>query len=173
MSINPHCAFEGIGLMPSATGAVSGELIGTVNLNSKDYIIFKNTLTFGNENLGEIGVREALVDLYHDGSGILWLNQEQSSECRQLEHLLSMESSKKILDNDIPVHEICMGSCTSKAFECVLDQQDVAATAIRPEVFNHKKQLISRCHQSFANLQEKLEEMYEKEAQADNIAKRV
>lgn len=154
-SNRPSGSHEGLGLTGRASGPVTGELLGFICGRDGNYMAVKVNLAFGNKesDLGRVEVREALADIYPDASGILFVNQDKSRECQQLEDLLNSPKAQSLIERGISIQEICSGSMVPFSFECVSRGETVSATAIKPEVFEQKKQLIDRCHKSFSDMQ--------------------
>jgi hypothetical protein len=158
---NPNGTFEGIGLAGEARGPVSAEFIDVVRLNNCDYLITRITETFKNsENeIGKIDVRRAFADLFPDGSAIMYLDQNHSADCFKLEELLNTENAKILLDKGISVKEICGGYNAPLSFLGAINGNLIMATAIRHDVFEEKRALVSRCHHSFSEMRREIESM--------------
>ena len=165
-SQNPTGSFEGIGFNMrengKCVGPVTGEYLGVVRISSDDYLIARTKEAFANDEnyVGNTCVRRALADLYPDGSGILFIDQETDHMCRQLERLFDHEKTRELMDSGIDAKRICGGDIPPFAFECVTRGDKVFATAIEHDAFEEKRALISRCHNSFSNLEKELEQNY-------------
>ncbi len=163
---NPSGAFEGIGVTGIGEGPVAGDYLGVVNVNSANYIVTRVTQAFKDMGVGRIVVHEALADIYPDASGILFISQDKSQICFQLEQLFNMKESQQLIEKGVPLREICDGKMAPFSFECVTRGETITATAIRPDVFLSKKQAINNCHSSFSRMQQELTAIYESEKES-------
>jgi len=157
--IRPSGSFEGIGL-GTTSGPVKGEHLGFIELDGTNYIIARTTMSFRDEGIGKIVVREALADLYPDGSAILFLNQYVSDRCLRLEEHFNSPKTIELLAKGIPVKELSPGFRSSLAYECASRGEHFSATAIKKEVFEQKKELLRKCTMSFSEMRRQLEESY-------------
>ena len=87
----PKGSWEGIGIKQGML-LTEADLYGFVKVGNNSYVVAKVTKDEYNryqELLDKFLVRPALADLYPDGSGIIFLDQEQSLEAYQLEEYLN------------------------------------------------------------------------------------
>ena len=164
-SMNPVGSFEGIGLGGGAVGPTEGEFIEVINLMDQmdnNYLVTRITNTFkGSEHeIGKIDVRRVLADLFPDGSAILYVDQTHSYDCERIEQILNTSRAKGLIEDNVKARELCTGKRPAFSFECATNKEKIVVTAIPHEVFENKKQLISRCRSSFSDMQRKLEEQY-------------
>lgn len=164
-SNRPVGSFEGLGVSDEAKGPIQGNFIGILNYMDKDFLITKVSLAYKTvENqVGKIDVRDAIADIYPDGSGVLYIDRQKSDECLQLENLFNDEKTKELLQKGVSINNIFTGGILSFAFECVTKSDVILATSIKHEIFEKKKQLISCCNHSFSDLQQEIEELCSKE----------
>lgn len=158
---NPRGSFEGIGLAEGAKGAVAAEFVDVMRMNGRDYLITKITEAFRNseQEIGRFDVRRALVDLFPDGSSIMFLDQLHSSDCIDLEELLNSDKAKNLMERGVSVKDICGAGNAPASFVIATHADLVLATAIRHEVFEEKMALLSRCRGSFTDMRMELESL--------------
>lgn len=161
---NPKGTWEGIGIKPN-TLLTEADFYGTVKLERDSYIIAKVTEDKYNnypQLVGKFLVRPAIADLYPDGSGIIFLDQEQSLEAYQLEDYLN---SPQVKDKIFSIEDIIKLSNgvvpADKAFSMLTDQDRVVTTSITHEVFERKNNALKNCHLSFSELQMRYEQQLE------------
>lgn len=158
---NPRGSFEGIGLAEGAKGAVAAEFVDVMRMNGSNYLITRITEVFksSEQDVGKIDVRRALVDLFSDGSSLMFLDQLHSSDCIKLEELLNSDKAKNLMDRGVSVKEICGGANAPASFVVATHADLVLATAIRHEIFEEKMALLSRCRGSFTDMRMELESL--------------
>ncbi len=161
-SLNPNGSFEGIGLTGKGIGPISGEFIGVINVNNNNYLVTKIINSYKDECNGKIDVRKSLADLYADGSGILYIDQRYSNDCQELEKILNSKPVKNALLKGINIKDVFPSDFVPFSFDCVTKSNNIIATAIKHEVFEGKRNLISNCHNSISSMQQEIEKNYEK-----------
>jgi len=166
-SMKPFGSNEGIGLGTKAVGPVGGEFLDVVNYHDNFYLITRITDAFkGSEQyIGKIDVRRALVDLFPDGSGILYIDQNQSQDCRNLTIALNSPELNNALKKNARIRDILSTGGVPFSFSCVTRGSRIIATAIKHEVFEKKNNLINSCSKPFSDMQETLENFYNSEEQ--------
>lgn len=171
---NPRGSSEGIGASPNLD-IIDSEYIDFVRFDDNVYLISKVGMVFkGQENkVGTIDVREVIADMYVDGSGIIFANQEKSSVCRSLES--SLANAKDFIEKGVSVQQICGGYRAPDSFKSLLNdgnssliEQPLHVVGIKPEIFQEKKRLLSNCRSSFSSMQRELEELYAKLDEYEN-----
>jgi len=98
---NPTGSWQGTGINEELA-VTDAEYYGAVKFDGNSYIIAKVTEDkFGHwPNLvGRFIVRPAVADVYSDGSGIIFLDQEQSLRGNQIENFLNNEQVKDKIGN--------------------------------------------------------------------------
>ena len=158
--LNPTGSFEGIGIKEGVL-LTEADYYGAVEFEGNSYVIAKVTEDlYGRypQLVGKFIVRPAIVDLYVDGSGTLFLDQTESSISQQIEYFINNDA---IRDKIRGVDAICLYSQdlhkASKAFTIIgMDTEKVLSTSIMHEVFEEKNEALKRCHSSFSNLQSQL-----------------
>lgn len=156
--MNPSGSWQGIGikeglLLPAA------EYYGAVSYEDNSYIIAKvieDEYKRYPELLGKFIVRPAIADLYKDGSGNIFLNQEETLVTKQLEsHLNNPQISEKI-NNFNDILNFTNGiNRASNAFTFLTMDDKIISTSITNEEFERKNNAIKNCHDSFSVLSEK------------------
>ena len=158
--MNPSGSWEGIGINQSLL-LTDAEYYGSIQYGDESLIIAKVLKDeYGRfpELLDKFIVREALVDLYKDGSGILFLNQEKTLICKKLEELLNRKQIIEKITDINSIKNICSAGGTTRAFDMIAMDDTIVATSIKPLVFKDKKDAINRCRGSISNMQKQLEE---------------
>lgn len=149
---NPHGSHEGIGASPNYD-IIGAEFIDFVQLDNSVYLISRVGMVFkGQEDkIGTIDVREVIADMYNDGSGVIFADQEKSDICRILESSLS--NADDYIKKGVKVHNICGGSLAPDNFKLLLDVDSMiplVVTGIKHDIFEEKKKLLSNCRHSFS-----------------------
>jgi len=131
MADEPIGMFEGIGISSEPVGAIAGEFLGVVSLKGEDYLIGRTTIAFKDdpEYLGKITARRATAKKYEDGSGIIFLDMEESKETKAIEEIFSARN----------VTEESLRSLANPEYDSLIDRDEIMATAIRHDVFEKKK----------------------------------
>ena len=169
-SLNPTGSWESMGL---ANGVIEGELIGFFNYDESNYAVSRVTGAFSNSKYdeGEVMVNRVVADLYRDGSGVLYFDQEQDHACRKFEELLNSEKVRSLLERGVPVSEICSGHRVDKCFDLLASGNEISVLGINHEVFDRKKYAIEHCNRSFSVMYEEMERLYEKLRQLEEEKK--
>lgn len=153
---NPKGSWEGIGIKPGLL-LPDADYYGAIKYEDNSYIVAKVVKDEYNrfpELLGKFIVRPAVADLYADGSGILYLDQEQTLISHQLEnHLNNPYLQGKIKDiNDVLSH--CNGvRIGDKSFAILTLEDRFLATSIVHSEFTKKNEAIKSCRKSFSEYQ--------------------
>lgn len=157
--LNPSGSWQGIGINQRIM-LLNANYIGSISIDDNNYVVAQDT---NNILDNAFVVREALVDLFPDGSYVLYLNQDESKVTSGLETLLREQSSKKEIESIQDVIEICpVARLSIPAFRLVETSPKIIATSILPEIFEEKKNAIKNCHNSFSQLQKENMELYTK-----------
>ena len=148
--------WEGIGIK-KGTMLLDADYYGAISFNGDNYIVAKVVDDEYNRYPGLLNkfiVRQALCDLYADGSAILLLNAEETESTMRLEHSLNNEGLKdKInsIEDIVGLSREIHGA--PLAFTLIDLGKEVMATSIPEEAFNLKNEAIKHCHESIADLQ--------------------
>lgn len=158
---NPKGTWEGIGIKQGLL-LTEADFYGTVKVESNSYVVAKVSNDEYNrypELLDKFLVRPALADLYPDGSGIIFLDQEQSLEAYQLEEYLNSPQVKDRITSIDDVINLSSGVVpTDKSFAILTDHDRVVTTSITHEAFERKNTALKNCHLSFSELQMRYEQ---------------
>ena len=159
---NPTGSFEGMGASRNKD-IIDSEFIDFMELNGRFYLISKISSTFrGQEDkIGKIDVREVIADLYPDGSGIIFANQEKTDICTSLEN--SLNNAIGLLEKGFNVKQICTGHNAPDSFSSLLHENSelpLLITGIKSNIFEEKRMLISLCRNSFSSMQKELQQLY-------------
>ena len=158
---NAMGSFEEIGISPTEH-IISAEFIDVIKLNERFYLISRVERAFKNEEhkVGTIDVREVVADLYPDGSGVIFANQEKTYDCLKLENALA--NSKNLFDRGFSVKQICKARIPDICYKYLFETDSefpILVTCIKPNVFEEKRELISKRRSSFSNMQQQLMDM--------------
>ena len=165
--INPKGAWEGIHISPDLP-LLSADYYGAMQLGEDSYIVAKVVDDDGNrypELLNNFIVRRALADMYVDGSGWLFLDQEKSHECNQIERFLNSDRIKQRINNSEDVINLCSeigahrANNSFRALELDHEKEPLISTSIRHEEFEKKKNALSHCRHSMSDMQRQIEEL--------------
>lgn len=148
----PGGSWQGLGIKEGLLLA-DAEYYGVVNYGRDSFIVAKVIEDkYGRypQLLGNFIVRPAIADMYPDGSGILFLDQEQSSIGEQIEKYLNIAKSH------INSYEDILKSCDfvqrgNRFFDLITDSDRIVATSIRHDVFEEKNNALKNCHATFSN----------------------
>ena len=168
-SMNPKGMFEGIGISGETKGAIRGEFLGVFQMDDMNYLAARTTMAFKDEGIGQIVVRRALADLYHDGSGNLFIDQLCGEDCKRLETLLNSNRAQEKLNKGARLIDICDGYLPSNSFDCLTnvgEYASIVAVAIKHEVFESKRTLLERSRLPMSEMQRKIEALEAMLAQA-------
>lgn len=163
-SNHPTGGHEGMGCLgEKATGPINGDFIDFICLDSENYLITKITSAFpdSQHKVSKYDVRRALVDVFADGSAVLYLDGVQDYKCQQIETVLNMEKTKVMLEKGWTIREICEAGFSPDGFNATKGEV-ILATSIKHDVFEKKKNLIANCRKSISEMQQELEELKEK-----------
>lgn len=101
--------------------------------------------------VGNFIVRPALADMYPDGSGIMYLDQEQSEFGQRIEMYLN-RIKERISSFDDILKYCDFVQRGNRFFDLVTDADCIIATSIRHETFETKNEALKNCRQSFSDL---------------------
>lgn len=158
-SLHPVGIHEKMGL---PTGAIEAEYIGTISINGDNFIVGKVTECFDKkeDKDGKIIVRECIPNVYSDGSGCIFLNQQVSEKCIDLERFLNTQNIINELEKGIDINSLINSSLLPLSIHNFINNTDLLlVTAIKNEVFNHKKELLKYNQSSFCDLLEEIENL--------------
>ena len=138
-SNNPVGSFDGIGINEIPEGAITGEFLGIVRLNDKDFLIGRTTMAFKEDPkyIGKITARQAIVEKYPDGSGTIFIDIEENSETRAMEEVLSDKEKRE----GFILTEEKLRPIANKKYDSVVSGNELTATAIRHDIFQKKLML--------------------------------
>ena len=152
-NLNPTGSWQGIGINPKVM-LLDAEYIGSVSIEGNNYIIVKTVEQSRNYQENMFLVRNALVDLYPSGSGILYLSQNENEITNGLENLLNNPNIKDKISTVEDVLRVCSAANYSlPSFRIIESSPNIIATSILPEVFEEKNNAINNCHKTFTQMQ--------------------
>lgn len=162
-SNNPKGGFDKIG---TDDGIISGQLIKFINIDGSTYLISRINELFKDNSyqIGDYYVKEAIADLYADGSVTLFLNNGNREMCRAIQGRLNTGEIKRQINDGTPIENIFKSQIIPNTFMFLTlyeSQVPLTATEINEDIFENKKALINSCHQSISNMQETIK-TYEK-----------
>lgn len=152
-NLNPTGSWQGIGINPKVM-LLDAEYIGSVSIEGNNYIITKTVNQTRNYQENMFLVRNALVDLFPSGSGILYLSQNENEITNGLENLLNNPNVKDKIITVEDVLRVCSAANYSMpSFRIIESSPKIIATSILPEVFEEKNNAINNCHKTFTQIQ--------------------
>lgn len=158
-SNNPKGCFEKIG---TDDGILDAELIDFIGIDGNNYLVSKVMDCFNKSsvNPGSVYVKEALVDIYADGSTVMFLNNGNKEMCTALERTLNSYQISDLIKSGTSLNSIIGNSFVPKSFDIASISDLLVVTEINEDIFNHKKELINECHQTISSMQEELNKFY-------------
>lgn len=160
---DPKGSFEGIGIKPGVL-LTDADYYGSMEFDGNYYIVAKVVEDeFNNypQLLGKYIVRQALCDLFADGSSILMLNQEETPITRKFEERLNSPEFMGDISNIRDIINILYGvHMSSRAFLLCELGEKILSTSIRPDAFERKNNAINSCHDSISEMQQELANRY-------------
>ena len=157
--LEPTGSHEGMGLKPGLF-LTDAEYYGAIKYEDNSYIVAKVTKDeYGRfpHLLGNFIVRPAIADMYVDGSGTIFLDQEESMISQQLEARLNNPQIKDRISNIIDVKNYCNGVyMADRSFKYLTLDDSFSACSIRHEAFERKNEALKSCSGSFSQLQEEI-----------------
>lgn len=163
--IDPKGSHEGMGIKPGLF-LTEADYYGSIEFEGNYYIVAKVIEDQYNrypQLLNQFIVRQALCDLYADGSAVIMLNQDENAVTRRLENYLnSPQLNKKINTIEDIINLSSSIHKSSNAF--ILGELSwsgkILSTSIIPEAFERKNSAINSCHHSISYMQTELENRY-------------
>ena len=156
---NPRGSWEGMGIKPGLLLS-EAEYIGTVGYQDDHLVIFKVVKDDHGrfpQLLGKYVVSDALYDTYADGSGILFLDMEQSKAAENLQQYLNTPSvSSKIQDIDDVIKNSYGVRQPNRAYKLLDLDETIVATSINHEAFTAKNEAVKNCRMSLSEMQMQL-----------------
>ncbi len=159
----PTGSAEGLGIKPGLM-LISADYYGAFNYEDNTYVVMKVISDEYNRFphlLNKFIVRESIYDLYVDGSGNLYLNQEETDITNMFERYLnSPEIKDKITGTPsmVPLFNgVYIPPKSYSLLELGPEEYYVSAVSILPEVFDRKKNELKRCRSNtFSDLQHQM-----------------
>ena len=152
-NLNPTGSWQGIGINPKVM-LLDAEYIGSISIEGNNYIITKTINQTRNYQEKLFLVRNALVDLFPSGSGILYFSQNENEITNDLENLLNNPNVKDKIITVEDVLRVCSAANYSMpSFRIIESSPKIIATSILPEVFEEKNNAINNCHKTFTQIQ--------------------
>lgn len=160
---NPTGSWEGIGIKEGLL-LTDADYYGTIEYEGNNYIVTKVVDDQYNrypQLLGKFIVRQALCDLYADGSANLMLNQEETPVTSLLENYLNSMQVKDNINSIEDILNYVNGVHQSpRSFRLIELDDIIKAVSIIPEVFEAKNTAINSCTMSVSELKISLSNSY-------------
>lgn len=150
--------WQGIGIKEGLL-LTDDEYYGAINYGRDSFIVAKVVKDeYGRypELVDNFIVRPAIADIYPDGSGILYLDQEQSRIGEEIERYLNSVKNRISDYNDI-LRYCDFVQRGNKLFNLIDDGDTIVATSIKHDIFEIKNTALKNCHHTFSNLQRQYE----------------
>ena len=156
---DPKGSWEGIGIKPGLL-LTNAEYYGAIKYETNSYIVAK----VGKDEYGRFPhlvdkfiVRPAIADLYVDGSGIIFLDQEESIISSQLESRLNEPQIREKVSDINGVLNNCNGvHMADISFKFLTLGDRIVTTSITHEAFERKNSALKNCRDTFSEMQEQL-----------------
>ena len=155
----PTGSWEGIGIREGLL-LTEADYYGAVEAYGKSYVVAKVTRNeYRNfpSLVGKFLVRDALVDVYADGSSVLYLDQEMSLEAQELQSILNVKQERYDINSADDVVACCEGVHeANKLFKLVAMDDRIISTSIAHDAFVVKREAIANCNRSMSAMQRSL-----------------
>ena len=151
-------SWEGMGIKEGLL-LTDAQYYGVINYGKDSFIVSKVVEDeYGRypQLVDNFIVRPAIAEIYSDGSGFLYLDQEQSRIGEEIERYLN-NIKDKITNYDDIIRYCDFVQRGNKLFNLVTDSDIVTSISIRHDVFESKNTALKNCHQSFSDLQRQTE----------------
>lgn len=153
--VDPKGSWQGIGIKE---GLLLHDAIyyGSFSYRGNNYIVAKvDKDEYGRFSnlLNKFIVRDALVDVYADGSNTLFLNQEVSQMAQTFEANLNRENVIDRIKDINDIIDLCCVHQPSKLFKLVESDDRIVATSITDTAFTNKNEAIKNCRRSLSDMQ--------------------
>ena len=157
--VDPKGSWQGIGIRDGLllTDAI---YYGSFSFDGNNYIVAKvDKDEYGRfpNLLNKFIVRDALVDVYADGSNTLFLNQEVSHAAQTFESKLNKESVIDRIKDINDIINLCYVHQPSKLFKLVELDDRIISTSITNEAFTAKEDAIRHCRHTLSDIQRMIE----------------
>lgn len=151
-------SWEGMGIKEGLL-LTDAEYYGAINYGKDSFIVAKvveDEYRRYPQLVGDFIVRPAIADIYPDGSGFLYLDQEQSRIGEEIERYLN-NIRDRISDYDDILRYCDFVQRGNRLFNLIDDSGKVTAISIRHDIFEIKNTALKNCHQTFSDLQRQAE----------------
>lgn len=154
--LNPVGVFEEIGIIPGVL-LTDAEYYGAIKFDGNSYVIARvgeDKYTQFSKLAGKFIVRDSFLDVYADGSTILYLDQEQSSIASKLEEYINYMNLETRIDNIDDIINLSDNLEKPNPFYKLLDEEEsIVSISIIHEAFIEKREAMKKCKRSFSNVQ--------------------
>ena len=170
--LNPNGSLEGVGLKKGFFLS-EADYYGSFEFENNFYVVAKVAEDYGRypELLNKFIVRQALCDVYPDGSSILYLNQGETQTTQKLEDRLN---NPQINDNIANIEDVMSEiKAYPSSYLFMLKEMTsgdmIVSASILPEVFERKNSAIKSCHSTFSEMQQQLDSIYKKNNELNSM----
>lgn len=158
--LEPSGSWEGIGIKQGVL-LIDAAYYGAIEFNGDSFVVAKvEKDEYGRypELVDNFIVRNAIADMYADGSGSLLLDQEKSMEATKIENLLNEPAIKSQINGINDILAVSNGIHRANKFFTILETEEkVVSTSITHNAFEAKNSALKRCHRTFSDMQRTLE----------------
>ena len=145
----PNGSWEGIGISEGLM-ITEGEYLGAIEYGGDNYIVCEVEMP---GNISRLIVRQALCDIYADGSVQLYLNQAENTISMDIENHINRNGIRENIRSIDDVIKLGNGiHIGPKSFKLVEMDSIIIATSILPEVFDEMNETIKYNQKSMATL---------------------
>lgn len=134
---------------------------GAISFNGNNFIVAKVDKDEYNRYpslLDKFIVRDAIVDVYANGSNTLFLNQEVSWDAESIQMYINNEKIRERINSIDDVIRFCDGvHQASRLFKLVELDNSIMATSITNEAFTAKNEAIKNCRHTMSDMQRMLD----------------
>ena len=152
----PKGSWQGIGIKEGLllTDAV---YYGAISFNGNNFIVAKVDNDEYNRFpslLDKFIVRDAVVDVYADGSNTLFLNQEVSWDAESIQMYINNDKIRERINSIDDIIMFCDGvHLANKFFKLVELDNSIIATSITNDAFTAKNEAIKNCRYTLSDMQ--------------------
>jgi len=152
----PKGSWQGIGIRDGLLLA-DAVYYGAISFNGNNFIVAKVDKDEYNRFpslLNKFIVRDAVVDVYADGSNTLFLNQEVSWDAESIQMYINNDIIREKINSIDDIIRFCDGvHQASRFFKLVELDNSIIATSITNEAFTAKNEAIKNCRYTISDMQ--------------------
>ena len=152
---NPRGSWQGIGIRDGLL-LTDASYYGAISYRDNNFIVAKvDSDEYGRfpSLVGKFIVRDALVDVYADGSNTLFLNQTVSRDAEDIQSILNDDRIRDRITDIDDIINFCNGIHQASRFFKLVELDDkIIATSITDEAFTAKNDAIKNCRYTISDM---------------------